>query len=148
MAAIVLGSMVAKADGFVCESESGLVLKIYNKTNAEEGTRSAATLVISDSTVSYGNKTIAKFPADKGVLASKELVYSANVDLRMVDSNRKGELIAGTKLGYVDMIHVAIDFSYSKPVAAGTELEGELIVVKRDGEELSESLTCTRYLKN
>lgn len=148
VAAIFLIAGFAHADGFVCTTESGLNVKVYNHTQAEMGTRTAAILVVSDSNVNGGNKTIARFTDAKGTLTSASTTYDANVDLRFNDSSRKGELIAGTKLGYVDHIYLDVDFSYAQPVAEGTEVAGQLRVLKRSGETITEQASCVRYLKN
>jgi hypothetical protein len=97
---------------------------------------------------SGGRKTIARFTEVNGVLESRSSRYEANVDLRFNDSARKGELILGTKLGQLDTIIADIDFSYAAPVAAGEEVEGKLILVKRNGDRIRAALTCARYLKN
>lgn len=149
-------SQSALADGFVCQTmESDLNVRIYNHTQPEMGTRSAAIMVLSDPVVSYGRKTIAKFSAVKGTLSSErgnpswaEMVYTADVDLRFTDSARKGENISSTKLGELAKISVLVKFSYASPVADGTELAGQMTLVKRNGEVLVSALTCSRYLKN
>lgn len=144
----VISSTVALADGFVCTSESGLNLKVYNHTDAAQGTRTASVMVISDSNVGAGNKTIAKFTDVKGTLNSQSQVYTADVDLRFSDSNRKGELIGGTKLGQLAQIELAIDFSYSQPLNNGEETSAALTLTKRNGEKIVENVNCVRYLKN
>lgn len=144
----MISSTAAMADGFICTSQSGLNLKVYNHTSASQGTRTAAVLVISNSNVGAGNKVIAKFTDVKGTLTSKSQIYTANVDLRFSDSNRKGELIGGTKLGELDQIELAIDFSYSQPLANGEETSAVLTLVKRNDSELVENVNCIRYLKN
>ena len=64
--AIVLATaMSAQADGYKCETESGLNIQVYNFTSPEMGTRAGSMMVISDSQIQYGNKTIAKFTAQK-----------------------------------------------------------------------------------
>lgn len=138
----------AHADGFTCRSESGLNVKVYHHTDANKGTRTAAVMIVSDSTVGAGNKTIATFPAEKGVLKSSQLVYTADVDLRMTGSRRAGEYIGGTRLGELDQIILAVDFTYVSPLAHGDAVTGRLTLLKRDGEKLRESVNCTRYLKN
>jgi hypothetical protein len=148
MMALTLAGTLAQADGFICTSESGLNIKVYNHTMAEEGTRTASVMVISDSNVGMGNKTIARFTDVNGNLSSGGAFYDANVDLRYSDSSRKGELIAGTKLGYVDHIYLHVDFNYSEPVVAGAELPARLQVLKRDGTVIEETVSCLRYLKN
>lgn len=146
----LLATQAAFADGFVCTTlDESLTVKVYNHTYAQAGTRNAAVMVISDNLVSTkGHKTIARFKDANGVLGQSGASYVANVDLRFNDSKRKGELILGTKLGYVDTIALDVAFSYADPVAAGDELAGELTIVKRDGQSFVEDMTCTRYLKN
>lgn len=141
-------SMVAKADGFKCVTNSGLNVQVFNHTNPYEGTRSGATMIVSDSSIQYGNKTIAKFTDLKGTLVSNSLRYVGKVDLRVSESNRKGELIAGTKLGYVSHLVMDIAFSYSAPKEMGTPVPAWLTVVKRDGSKIYDKAVCQRYLKN
>ena len=146
-ALISLTASLALADGFVCKTYGDdLTIKVYNKTQPSEGTRNAAVMVISDSNVSYGRKTIAKFTAE-GTLESTGASYTAGVDLRRLDSNRKGENILGTKLGNVDSIGLEVDFKYNEPVDAGTVLLGHVTIEKRDGSSISEKMDCVRYLK-
>lgn len=141
-------STVAFADGFNCTSESGLNVKVYNHTDANKGTRTGSIMVISDSSVGAGNKTIAKMSDVKGTLSSKKAVYTAKVDLRFADSSHKGELIAGTKLGQLAKIELMVDFSYGAPVKAGEQVEGLLVLTKRNSAEIVENISCVRYLKN
>lgn len=139
----------AKADGFNCQTTDGaLNVKIYNHTDAEAGTRVAAVMVLSDPSVQGGRKTIARFTDVNGVLDSRSSRYEGNVDLRFNDSKRAGENILGTKLGELDVVIANIDFSYAAPVEAGEEVEGKLILVKRNGSRIRADLSCARYLKN
>lgn len=145
----LFASSFAQADGFNCETESGLNVKIYNHTSPSEGTRVPAVMVISDSFVGKGNKTIARFADANGVLSLEgKHLYNGKVDLRFNDSKRKGELLAGTKLGFVSDVLMAVDFSYAYPVAAGYEMPATFTVIKRDGSATAEDAVCTRYLKN
>ena len=146
VAATLLSSGLAMADGFVCTTESGLNVKVYNHTS--DATRTAAVMIISDSSIQAGNKTVARFSDVKGTLNSSGANYEANVDLRFKDSARKGELLAGTKLGSVDRIYLLVDHNYLQPVAAGTMVDGLLQVAKRDGSLIEEAANCVRYLKN
>lgn len=146
--AIMGTSFIAKADGFVCTSESGLVLKVYNHTEAQKGTRSAAVMILSNSDVGHGRKTIATFTDAKSTVSSYKQTFIGKVDLRVSESNRKGELVGGTKLGQLDLIILSVDFSYAAPVAHGQELSATLTLQKRNGEELIEDVNCARYLKN
>ncbi len=142
----MVASQQAMADGFLCQTVDGdLNIKIYNQTQPEEGTRNAAVMVLSDTAVGFGNKTIAKLSADADTLSNEGTSYRGKVDLRRLSG---GELIAGTKLEYVKHIDVTVDFSYANPVAHGTVLRGWMRVAKRDGSVISDKLVCKRYLKN
>jgi hypothetical protein len=146
---VIAASATAQADGWVCTSdESSLNVKIYNQSQPELGTRNAAVLILSDANIGGGRKTIAKFDAAESLVAQYGSTYTGKVDLRFNNTGRKGELIGGTKLGELALVHVLVDFSYLAPLEHGEETSAELVLVKRDGEELSETLTCARYLKN
>lgn len=147
----MLAAVAAKADGFICEGQNtGLVFKMYNHTHAEDGTRNAAIMIISDPAIAYGNKTIVSFSDAKNTLSSKNVVYTGKVDLRVVQSSRKGENIAGTKLGELASIKASIFFNYTSdtPSIDGDYFGGKASYVKRNGEVLEEKLACTRYKKN
>lgn len=147
-ATLAIGSL-AHADGFVCETQSGLVVQVYNHVQPEVGTRVPAVMVVSDSNIQEGRKTIAKFSEAKGTLSKDGYqTYVANVDLRFNDSSRKGELLAGTKLGNVDEIKLYVEYSPLAPVAEGVQLDGTLTLIKRNSGLISEQAVCTRYLKN
>jgi hypothetical protein len=155
MKALVVGMMslvtanAAFADGFVCQTVDGsLNIKVFNHVQAEEGTRNAAVMVLSDPAVSSGRKTIARFTDVNGTLDSESASFVADVDLRFADSRRKGELILGTKLGELDQVYLDLDYSYNSPVEAGEEVEGQITLVKRNGKLVSEDVLCTRYLKS
>jgi hypothetical protein len=152
-ALLVLVAMVlsqnAMADGFVCQTEEGdLNIQVYNNTDPSAGTRSVSTMVLSDPAVGHGRKTIAKFTDVKGTLSSNGALYTAKVDLRMVESRAKGELIAGTKLGQLANIIVGVRFSYSQPLRHGEAVTGWAMFQKRNGQESYAQLECVRYLKN
>ena len=147
IAGLVL-SQSALADGFICESqEQGLRVKAFHKTQPELGTRNAAILIVSNTSINFGRKTIATFSADNAVLSNKAAHYDASVDLRFKTSNRKGELIGPTKLGQLQNIKLDVAFSYATPVADGAQMPGVVTLVKRSGDEIELDVTCTRYLK-
>lgn len=152
LSTIVLGSVLvsasAQADGFRCSSESGVGIQIYNQTQPGMGTRNAAVMILTDESVGHGRKTIARFTSGEGLVVQMGATYIGNVDLRFNNTGRKGEWIAGTKLGEVDKVVVDLDFNYLSPLAHGEELGGEMTIVKRNGDQLVDSLVCTRYLKN
>ena len=145
----LMATSAAYADGFTCQTTDGnLNIKIYNNTDPAAGTRNAAVMIVSDPLVSAGRKTIAKFSDLNSTLGQSGASYVADVDLRFNDSGRKGELILGTKLGFIKTIAVDLDFNYSQPIADGQSLAGEITIVKRNGESFVEDLICKRYLKN
>ena len=146
--AMTLSSTVF-ADGFVCESnEENLNIKVYNQTQPQLGTRNAAVMVVSDPRVASGRATIATFESADSLLTNDSSTYTSLVDLRYKNSNRKGENIAGTKLGELKYIVLHVNFSYAHPVAVGTRLAGEVTLVKRSGETIPVDMVCFRYLKN
>lgn len=147
-ALMIAASSIASADGFVCEGDSGIKIKVYNNTEASEGTRNAAVLVVSDTSVGHGNKTIARFTDVAGTLSQKGTVYVAKVDLRFNDSERKGEWIAGTKLGELAHIKLSVAHNYLSPMAHGETTYATAKYLKRNGDVLTEKMECTRYLKN
>ena len=145
----LMATTAAQADGFNCKTLDGSIsVKIFNNTDPSAGTRNAAVMIISDELVSEGRKTIAKFSDTNETLGQSGASYVADVDHRYNDSGRKGELLLGTKIGYIKTIAVDVDFSYSNPVANGKKLAADLTIVKRNGETFVESMSCKRYLKN
>jgi hypothetical protein len=148
---VLIATLIASpafADGFVCESAAqGLKVQVYNQTQPSLGTRSAAIMILSDMNVQAGRKTIATFKSTDARLENTGALYTADVDLRFSESSRKGENIAGTKLGEVDQILLDVSFSYDEPVQDGTDLDGQVTIVKRNGEKSSFYAVCTRYLK-
>ncbi len=143
----LLGSQ-ASADGFVCENlEHNVRVKVYNHTQPQLGTRNAAKMIVSDPSIADGRKTIATFKDSDALLTNVGSVYTSKVDLRFLDSRRKGELLAGTKLGNVEFIVLDVDFSYAQPVVHESELAGELIIKRRSGADIRIDMQCERYLK-
>ena len=143
-------SVAAHAEGFKCRTVEGdLAVKIYHHDDPSIGTRVASTMIVSDPTVGTGHKTIALFTSQKGTLAlQSEGSYLAVVDLRMVESRRKGEYVVGTRLGELSTISVDLDFSYARPVTGGAAVTGTATFTKRSGEMLERNLVCARYLKS
>lgn len=144
----VLFAINAQADGFKCQTVEGdLNIQVYNQTQASEGTRNVAVMVLSSPLVQEGRQTIARFTSTNETVAQKGATYVAAVDLRFNDSARKGELLGGTKLGYLKHIVLAVDFTYDVPVAEGEVLTGTVSFLKRNGEESFQVVECVRYLK-
>lgn len=150
--ALVMTGSIASADGFVCQTEDSdlrpVSVKIYNHVQPSQGTRVSSVMVVSDPQIQAGNKTVAVFTSENGTLQSSGAKYTGKVDLRFVESRSKGELIGGTKLGYLKNIVLDVDFSYALPIVDGEEAQGTLTLIKRNGEELTSAVNCVRYLKN
>jgi len=153
LAALLISSTSALADGFLCEGKnSGLQIKLYNHTDPALGTRTPAVLVLSNPRVQSDRKTIAVFSDQNQTLEYLGRgQYQAKVDLRYLDSGRQGENVAGTKLGQLKTIILKIKFSYSH---SGTqiansvdEIPASLFYQKRNSELLDEQATCKRYRK-
>lgn len=148
----------AKADGFKCQGlNTGVMVKVYNHTQPSEGTRSVAIMIVSDSNIGSPNKTIAKFTDENKTLAYKGAgLFQAKVDLRYQESSKKGENIAGTKLGELKKIelqlfsHTGYKFTYdiASTFAHADAMNARLSYIKRNGEILEEKALCTRYLKD
>lgn len=148
----------AQADGFRCEGvNTGITIQVYNHTQPEIGTRVPAIMVVSDSMVRSPNKTVAVFSHENQTLAYLgNGLFQGKVDLRYTESSRKGENIAGTKLGYLQYIQLQIlshfgkkfDYSRADQFKDHEILDSRISYIKRDGEVLEEKAICSRYLKN
>jgi hypothetical protein len=142
-------SGVAMADGFVCDTLDGhYTVKVYNQIDANRGTRNGAIMILSDNTIRYGRKTVATFASEQTLADSDGASYDANVDLRYSNSGRAGENILGTKLGQIDTIRLNVAFYYNAPVKSEAALDGQLIVIKRNGQNGKVEVACSRYLKH
>lgn len=150
LALVMVTGTSAMADGFVCENSAyDIKVKVFNKVNPQDGTRNSAVMILSNPSISHGRKTIATFQADNSLLTNASATYTALVDLRFTDSSRKGELLAGSKLGNVKDIILDVDFTYARPVEDGEEMSGELVLTHRNGDEDTRvDIACTRYLKH
>lgn len=147
---ISMASMTAAhADGFRCTTEDkDLNIAVYNNTDPEAGTRNAAIMILSDPTIQYGRKTIAKFTDIKSTLSNQGAAFLAKVDLRVSESNRSGERILGTTLGQLATIALGVHFDYNHPILAGDMTTGRLVLTKRNGQQKAVAVECERYLKN
>ncbi len=155
MSILTLGfSLSAQADGFICEGLStGITVRVYNHTEASQGTRTPAIMVLADPAVHYPLQTIATFSDQNRTLSYLgHGQYFAKVDLRFLDSGRKGENVGGTKLGELKSIQLNVNFSYSHAATdladAVDHIPAKIFYNKRTGEILEENAHCTRYLKN
>jgi hypothetical protein len=142
-------SGAAMADGFICDTANGqYTVKVYDQTSASKGTRNGAIMIISDNTIQLGRKTVATFESEQTLRDRQGASYEASVDLRYNNSNRAGENVFGTKLGEIDTIRLNVGYDYNSPVKSGEELDGQLIVLKRNGQKGKLQVACSRYLKN
>ena len=143
----------AKADGFFCRGNStGLDFRVLNHTHAAAGTRTPSVMVVSNPYIASDRKTIAVFKDENRTLSYLGRGnYEGKVDLRFSETGRKGENIAGTKLGELKTIILDIEFSYSHHDSSLAnsvkEVPGKISYIKRTGEILEETARCTRYLK-
>lgn len=142
-------SPAAFADGFICEgNEIPVRVKVFNYTQAAEGTRQAAVMIISDTSAEVGQQSIARFYEKDGQLSSSGTSYVANVDLRFSTSLNRSKNIGDTALGELDSIGLDVAHNYLRPSSEGTTSAGTLTLTKRDGEVLMHDMTCERYLKD
>lgn len=157
----ILAASSAKADGFKCEgANTGLSVKVFNHTQPSDGTRNAAAMILADTYVNSPNKTIAKFTDENHTLAYKGYgLFEAKVDLRYIESSKKGENVAGTKLGHLKNIDLQVfvnrgnqklKFTYdiAEMFKNNAVLDATLTYVKRNGEVREEKAICARYTKN
>lgn len=143
------GATKANADGFVCRTpQKDLAIQVYNHVHPEDGTRNAAILIAADTTINPGHRTIAIFRDTDTTLSNQGAQYIAEVKLDVADTSRRGELIGGTKLGYLKYIILKVDFSYAHPMNDGDLTKGQLTLLKRNRDTLDLYMECERYLKN
>ena len=149
VASLLVSSFVgslAHADGFLCETQTGLRLKVFNHVLPQQGTRVPAVMIISDTSSPGANKTIARFTQAAAELLLQDNSYLAKMDLS--DSSKsEGSSLQGTRLENVSFVKLYVDFSYDKPVAHGAELTGTLTLMKSDSGLNVEPVICHRYLK-
>lgn len=139
----------AHADGFQCESVDGRInAKVFNETNPRAGTRNAAIMVLSDATETFGERTIATFEPEAGVLKNYGAIYVVDVANSETETGTLRAPILDMTIGDLASIEVNVAFSYGAPVAFGTRVDGKLILTARDGKLTELKLVCTRYLKH
>ncbi len=156
--ATLITTAPAFADGFRCEGvNTGIQIKIFNYTDYSMGTRTPAVMVVADPTVRSPSKTVAIFKHENQNLSYLgNGLFEGQVDLRYSETGRKGENIAGTKLGYLKSIQVQLfsefgrKFSYEKAddFKNNEILDARYYYLKRNGEILEEKAVCKRYIKD
>lgn len=147
LAAFAVPSL-ARAEGFTCTSvDQDTKINVYFEpgTGHNESGPRASKMIISDPTVKPKNQFVAAFKAVDGLLNNSESVIVAYVDLSNPLSSRRGERVGGTTLGSLHSIILDIDYSYQEPVKFGTQLAGQVIFLKNNGEELTQDFDCIRY---
>lgn len=128
LASVVSLSVPALASGFRCDSRDGYRVQIYNHTNASEGTRVPAALVVS-------HETAGTLLAAKGAEISKRNL-----------SNVVQYTAKGPKGGLTYAV-VQIAFKEGREtLAEGERAYGTLILAKGVDRQTSR-LVCSRYLK-
>lgn len=132
----------ATADGFKCRSRAhDLSVQVYNSTDRNTGTRTPATVIISDSSKPYGSRLITKFTPER---QNQTFVgYVGDWGFKVASQS-----ILGVDFADLSTVDVYVDFNYYYPKTSGSYLRGRLTLVKTDGEEIDARLFCTRYLKN
>ncbi len=140
-------STPALADGFICSAiDHDLNVKVYNHTSPKMGTRNAAVMILSNPTVGQGRRTIAIFRDVSNTLSNEGSNYLAKVDLRFNDSGRKGEFVAGTRLGEIATIDLSVDHVYGDNFEKGSLTTALAVISLRNGETIVADLDCERYL--
>ncbi len=148
LAVIVVGSFAqgVLADGFVCDAtHESLRIQVYNRTQAVEGTRNVAVMVLSDSSKPRGQRTLLRFDADNDGLTNDGARYSATLLPRI--SPLMDRQVQGIQLGQLHEVALKIDFSYRYPVGNDDLVAGVLELTQMNGDQLWVDLDCTRYLK-
>lgn len=153
LTALFLGSApTALADGFDCQARNtGLLIHVVNSPNAAVGTRTPEVMTVLNPLLKPGQQEIVRFSHDNQTLSYLGRGnYLGQVDLRYLDSGRRGENIAGTKLGQLKSILLDIEFSYAHSdielANSVKEVPGKIFYTKRTGEILEEPATCKRFL--
>jgi hypothetical protein len=100
-------------------------------------------MVVSDTEVQSGRKTIARFTEESGTLTVKDLEeagtkFIGKVDLRFNDSERAGEYLFGTRLGEIAKIEL---YPANYEDAQGDE--GYVTIRKRNGSVKYVDVSCT-----
>lgn len=135
----------AFADGFVCEAPAeNINIRVFNRTDPGQGTRNVAVMVVSDPSLPFGKRTVARFEADEGRVSNVGTVYTAVMNPQpMVIS----KTIAGMRLAQIQEVLLRVDFKYRRPVEHGTIVGAVLELYNINGDQLWVDMDCARYLK-
>jgi hypothetical protein len=126
----MVGSVSAQAATFVCESEDGIRIRANDSV-----------MVVSDTSVQSGRKTIARFTEENGTLTVKDLgeagpKFIGKVDLRFNDSERAGEYLFGTRLGEIRALELYPNYTED------SDGEGVVTIKLRNGTRRAVNLLC------
>lgn len=137
------------ADGFICaDKEGSLTVKVFNHVSPELGTRRGAVMVLSNPQGELGKKTLAVFRESNKVLFNSGSTYISYIDYKHEESSQLSQEIVETKIDEIYSLVLDIKFDYNHPVLPGQNVDGELVVVKNNGDKIFVDLSCRRYLKN
>src|SRR5687768_9276408 len=98
-------SAPALADGFVCNlpDEGNLMVRVYNETSPEDGTRNVAAFILSNPSLKRGERTIARFLPRQEPVDSSGASYYVDLSPR-VKRLRGDKRILGTALKNIDRL--------------------------------------------
>lgn len=135
-------SLTTQAASFVCENSRQELIKVILSTD-ENGYETIPAIIISQANYQYGNKTIAVLRRTEAQELNKALAYVGIVDHRYNESNRGGELFAGSKIEYIKQVSVvANQVKIQEALENGYEFVAKLYVLKRNGEVITDALEC------
>lgn len=128
-----------------CESVDGdvqfqILMEVRNKNESPQ----ALGMTVTDLNVSADRSEIATFMYNDGVLNNTNGVVVGYVDLANPRTSRKGERIAGTRLGHLRSIMVDLDIDFTTRPTVGEKYSAQAVYLKKIGEELVQDLDCSR----
>ncbi len=123
-------STLTFASGFVCDSSTGLRVKLFNHVEPESGTRVPAAFVMSR----LGQGTLLRREYD-------EIRKTTHVNTVRYAVDASPDVNADTAILQIRFLEGV------EELGAGESAPGQLIVV-RDGEKTVSNLDCVRYLKH
>jgi hypothetical protein len=143
-----LASAPALADGFVCNlpDEGNIMIRVYNETHPEDGTRNVAAFVLANPSLKRGERTLARFLSAQEPVESSGASYYVDLSPR-VKRLRGDKRLLGTYLKNIDRLTLDVAFNYNQPVAAGTVVDALLEIQKSNGDVQWVDMICERYLK-
>jgi len=149
LAALII-TTTAHADGFRCLTQDHKIkATVYDNVQPAKGTRNGAIMILSQASQDSDKSTLAVFRGDNGSLTNRGPVYTGNVDMRFAEVNQAlANDEAPINMADMSQIILNIDYNMNSPVPAGEVVTGLITFNKRSGPPSTESVICTRYLKN